>query len=200
MSEKINFPGTKRSTIVASDLNRTAINKGTEGSKFIGSVKVERGGRTREVGKMFIKEIVGNPISFKDRIYRLKAGFEKALRSEEIDYIPLPPTIRFNGTRVLVTEMTKDGAYEILDSHIPGGGVDLKNKDEIKEQVNKIAEVAYDSGVRLKMDNFSVVVDKQINEGRVYLLDLSVKDVEERDSRYLAKLSAESFLDMIFGQ
>jgi hypothetical protein len=202
MTDKmVEFPATKnsRTRIIVKDLKPVAIGKGVEGQKFTGLVEIRRHNRSRDVGKMFVKE-VGNPVGFRDRINRLTNGFKEAMNKEEINYIPLPPTIRFNGTRVLVTEMTRGGQYEILDSHLPGEGADLRNKDEVKEQIYKIAEIAYNSGVRLKMDNFSIVVDKDTMEGRAYLLDLSVRDNEERDSLYLAKLSAESFLDMIFGK
>src|SRR6185369_1658851 len=102
MTDKmIEFPATKnsRTRIIVKDLRPVAIGKGVEGQKFTGLVEINRGNRSRDVGKMFVKDIVGNPVIFRDRINRLKNGFEEAINKEEINYIPLPPTIRFNGTR-----------------------------------------------------------------------------------------------------
>lgn len=160
-------------------MQKRDIGIGTEGSKGEASVSVSIGGRTRNMSEMFVKDAreSGRLLEVYEILYD---AFQKAKENGEIDYIPLPPTVRVNGKKVIATDMTQGGKNVIIDRHysklIEAGEIpwefELNNKAENIEQVEKIYKIANSVNVYLSFDSFAVVADRQTGIGKLYLIDL----------------------------
>lgn len=155
-----------------------------EGRKSFVEVSVSKGGRTRRAGRMFLKELilpeqrVGLPEqtdakSVMEKYRRLVRIFQRAVRDSTFDYVPLPKTLRVSGNMVLMSDVTEGGKKIIIDNKkdMEEAGVDIVNIDEVKDEIRKIADIAFDGGVFLGLDSFSVVVDRETNEGKISLED-----------------------------
>jgi|SRR3989344_828400 len=162
---------------------------GGEGRKAIVSVDVVGSeGRMRNVGNFLIKEISSSKLNptgagleglaekIEERYFLLKAEFLASKKKGAIGYVPLPPTLRRQDNKILMTDMRNNGSNLVIDfnSFKENEGVRVKNREEIDGELEAASEAALRAGIILGIDAYAIVVSKKSKEGQLYLLDIGL--------------------------
>ena len=141
---------------------------GAEGYDFsFVNVEITKGGRRKTI-RMFSKSIdpslgvVSTQEILKRHHSLKKLGF------------PVPNTLRISedGLHILMTDMTRNDQFEIIDRHNLDSSLQINNLDEVKDEVLKIAKKGEENDYIFGYDAYAVVVDKKTNLGHVIILDI----------------------------
>ncbi|OGK39310.1 hypothetical protein A3F34_01850 [Candidatus Roizmanbacteria bacterium RIFCSPHIGHO2_12_FULL_44_10] len=199
------------SHVVVDDLN--LVEAGSEGEKGMVSVAVQRNGRFRPVGMMFIKDLTLSWYNNKSTESTIEDYLEKYRGLKRLG-LPVVPTFRFDDQRnlILMTDVTEGGKFRLLNAHCSSEFTrEFKphNFDEVRKQIFDISYRALDlngsSGVMLGFDAYSILVDST-GIGRPLLLDIgayswlfnaqgySHKWWHDLSHRYLARIIAREFI------
>lgn len=158
---------------------RFVVNKriygGVEGAKHRGEVWIARGGRERKAGDFFLKSISIKGLDIK----KVMARYHWLKKRR----FPVLDTFRYSSktNTLLMTELSRGGTRILIDRHHPLAefGItpsQIKNWGNLKDEVERIAEGAYDKGEGLELDedNYLIALDKSGNEyrGELRLVDI----------------------------
>jgi hypothetical protein len=153
------------------------VSGGDEGNKY----KAEVWYGHKRVGDMFVKELRKQDLlTFQEARWGHMHDKYWWLRRNGF---PVPKTFRYDkqNERLLVSDITENGKYTIVDTHTPLAerGIKLGNRDKVESQVRKIALGAYGegNGVFLYHDAYTVLVDKN-GMGKVCLSDFGRQSYE----------------------
>lgn len=170
---------------------------GTEGDKYYSIVELIRDGRTRRVGRMFLK-ILNADEAYRNFFPEYGIGqYLKKYQWLKKRGFPVVPTFRVNeeSEEILMTDVTQNGEKIIIDSGntLKDTGLTIQNLEELKKQVAKLSTRAFfeGEGLFLHSDAFSILVDKE-GFGELMLLDFGTNSYflgEElkKDERALAE-------------
>ncbi len=185
--------------IKISGQEKQEVYKGKEGQKWFVDATIKRGERSRTV-PFFLKAIN----LFRTETENPKVEAQKII--EKYNFLktngfPVPPTYRISKEgelRVLMTDMTEQGKKLIVDAgdkHLEDGQV--KNWAEIETQLKNIVSLAMTHNVMLEFDAYSLSVDKETGEGKVFLVDLGAGVIIREGRKVNPELlagAAETFL------
>lgn len=166
------------------------IDKGVEGKKAI--VETTVFGKTekqRNGPLMFIKnyDSIGDAAEAQEKYEKLYDAFKKAKDEGRIDYIPLAPTSRRSGKRILSTDLTYGGQRVALDKHTTFSETvpKLNNLEDISEDIKKIADIASnDADMYLSRGSYCIFVDKDTGLGQLYITDLGLENLDMSNPQF----------------
>jgi len=86
---------------------------------------------------------------------------------------------------ILVEDLSKGGEKEVYSSNNWPEGIkaQLKNKEEIGNQLREVVRKAKEDGVMITMDSYFLVVDKGSHEGGVVIGDWGAAGISEEEKR-----------------
>ncbi len=165
--------GTSKSSFAKVNRNEYSNYSGMEGYDYsFVNVEVTRSGKTKTI-RMFSKSIDQRHINEKDGRVSPEEVMKRHSELKKLG-LPVPNTLRISEDRrhILMTDMTQDGKFEIIDRHNTYSGTEIKNKKEMKDKVKEYAALAEANGLVFSPDAFAILVDKMTGYGQVAILDI----------------------------
>lgn len=148
--------------------------KGVEGAKYLVSVKLHLGKKSKEAGSMFLKTLGNTDVPWDS--YSPEDTIEKYYWLKKHG-LPVPPTMRLDQKlgQFIMTDLTQGGKYHIIDKHRGPIKGSIKNSEDVENQIREIARQAYanGNGVYLDYDAYTIVID-DLGIGKAFVVDIGL--------------------------
>lgn len=108
--------------------------------------------------------------------------------------LPVVDTLRISedGQNLLMSEITEGGKFEILDIHNTNPVTKVRNREQLKEELEKVRETARSNGLIFTPDAYAIAVDKVTGIGKLLLVDLGTGVLSRETNRKYYLLAPEN--------
>lgn len=211
MKEKVcdfykSFEDLKPLKLIISDISRVDLNMDNrEAAVSIAKINITKGDKNKDCGKMILKTPLYDDENIKEFPEFSPENIFKKYQKLKTKGFPVVPTLRYcpENSCFLMTDLTEGNKNIIIDKHkkIRSTGILIENMEQIKEEIIDIANRAWNCEIFLSFDAYSVVVNRESNIGKVYILDIGQmsyeiqhKDCLINNTQENAQDNAKSFL------
>lgn len=194
--------GTSRSSLAEIKRHKYSQNFGIEGYDYsFVDVKLSKNDKEKTI-RMFSKSIDTKMANEEDRC----SPDEVLRRYDKLKEagLPVPPTLRISedGKHILMTDLTQNGKYEIIDRHNTYSDIQIRNPEQVRNEIANAAVSAKNAGFIFSPDAFAVLVDKQTGIGNLAILDIgsgiySEKKIKLMHKEHYEDLSEDEFKEQL---